>query len=86
MTVGNAKRPSWENNANALLTLLPPSEPGLTIKDLHEAWDESILGKRPSTRTIDRYIEGLIKRGRVLKGKPRKVSKTEAITYIKVVI
>lgn len=83
LTVGNAKRPSWETNANAVLTLLPVTEPGLTIKDLHDSWDESILGKRPSTRTIDRYIEGLIKRGRVLKGKTIKVAKTEAATYIK---
>jgi len=83
LTVGNAKRPSWETNANAVVTLLPVTEPGLTIKDLHDSWDESILGKRPSTRTIDRYIEGLIKRGRVLKGKTIKVAKTEAATYIK---
>lgn len=83
LTIGNAKRPSWETNANAVLTLLPAAEPGLTIKDLHDSWDESILGKRPSTRTIDRYIEGLIKRGRVLKGKTIKVAKTEAATYIK---
>jgi len=86
ITVGNAKRPSWESNANALLTIIPISEPGLIIKELHEAWDESILGDKPSTRTINRYIGGLIKRGRVLKGKPRKIAKTEATTYIKAII
>lgn len=83
MTVGNAKRPSWETNANALLTVLPASEPGLTIRELHEAWDENILGAKPSTRAVDRYIKELIKRGRVLKGEVRKVAKTEAATYIK---
>lgn len=83
LTVGNAKRPSWETNANALLTVIPANEPGLTIRELHEEWDEAILGAKPSTRAVDRYIKELIKRGRVFKGEARKVAKTEAATYIK---
>lgn len=83
MVVGNAKRPSWESNANALLTLLPLQGEGLTITQLHQMWDESILGKKPDPRTVRRYIEELLKRGRAITGEKKKVGKTMADSYLK---
>jgi hypothetical protein len=83
MVVGNAKRPSWESNANALLTLLPMQGEGVTITQLHQMWDENILGKKPDPRTVRRYVEEILKRGQAITGEKKKVGKTMADSYLR---
>lgn len=79
--LGTVNEVSKEAKYKILMNTMQEQNQPLTITEIVDSWDIDSYGKTPTNRTIRRYIDALLKDGRVLQGKTKMVGKTEAPTY-----
>lgn len=81
ITLGSPAEVNKQQKFNVVLDILKEAGDGMTVQDILQSWDSEENGKRPSKRTLQRYLSEMAETNQVINAGTKEISGGIASIY-----